>query len=786
VTKYPASSATGEAQFRRGEHLFVSRRYAEADRAYLAVISAGESSEFYEQSLYKHGWSLFKLGQLEDCLTPFLDLVARRLRAPAAAEHEHLLDGLSKPERELVDDGLRAMSLAEAQLDGIRSIDALLDRHGQVPFSDLLYASLGDLYLTQERYADAAEAYRGFVARNPTHPRSPYMQARVIGAFTAGKFPSKVIDAERQFVELYGLRTPYWVGTSPAARPEVVRYLKASLNDLASFDHERAQKTHAPDAYARAADWYRQFLDYFPGDPDSAQRNFLLAETLNESGDFAGATAEYRRTAYQYGPHAQAGEAGYAALLAAREHEKSLSGDARTSWHAAAVDESIKFAGSFPGHPQAAAVEASAAEELYARGDLDRAVSVAGDLATRMPPAAPALDRVAWTVMAHAQFDLMRFEDAERSYTHLRQLGEPDQKKRAEIEERIAASVYRQAEARKAAGDNAGAVEQFMRVAVAAPGSSIRPNALYDAAALLLAGKQWPQAVDALTRFRNEFPQHKLKEDVTQQLAVALMETGRSAESATEFEAVAASQAATPQLRREALAQAADLYGKAARTADQRRIYAQFVRQYPQPLSEAMEARQHLADLAKTAGDLADRRRWQEEIVQVDAGAGAGRTDRTRYLAAHAALELAGPVRDAFQTVALTSPLKKSLKAKKDKMEAALAAYGKAGSYGVADVSTAATYETAELYFHLSRDLLASERPKALNKEELEQYQLLLEEQAFPFEEKAIALHDTNASRSAGGIYDDWVRRSFARLAELSPARFARSERTEPYVTDLQ
>ena len=142
--------------------------------------------------------------------------------------------------------------------------------------------------------------------------------------------------------------------------------------------------------------------------------------------------------------------------------------------------------------------------------------------------------------------------------------------------------------------------------------------------------------------------------------------------------------------------------------------------------------------------------------------------------------------RDAFQAVVLSSPLKKSLKAKKERMEAALAAYGKAGSYGVADVSTAATYETAELYFRLSRDLLASERPKGLNKEELEQYQLLLEEQAFPFEEKAIALHDTNASRATGGIYDDWVRKSFARLAELSPARFARSERTEPYVADLQ
>ena len=39
-----------------------------------------------------------------------------------------------------------------------------------------------------------------------------------------------------------------------------------------------------------------------------------------------------------------------------------------------------------------------------------------------------------------------------------------------------------------------------------------------------------------------------------------------------------------------------------------------------------------------------------------------------------------------------------------------------------------------------------SERPKELSKVELEQYNVLLEEQAFPFEEKAIELHEVNAA----------------------------------------
>ena len=55
-------------QFRRGELLFSAKRYAEAQHAYEAVIARGAPSAFYEQSLYKHGWSLFKQSLNEESL----------------------------------------------------------------------------------------------------------------------------------------------------------------------------------------------------------------------------------------------------------------------------------------------------------------------------------------------------------------------------------------------------------------------------------------------------------------------------------------------------------------------------------------------------------------------------------------------------------------------------------------------------------------------------------------------------------------------------------------------
>src|SRR5258708_24505726 len=65
VAQYPNSRFIDETQFRRGELLFSDKAYPKAQAAYEAVIKIGSSSAFYNQSLYKHGWTLFKQGENE-------------------------------------------------------------------------------------------------------------------------------------------------------------------------------------------------------------------------------------------------------------------------------------------------------------------------------------------------------------------------------------------------------------------------------------------------------------------------------------------------------------------------------------------------------------------------------------------------------------------------------------------------------------------------------------------------------------------------------------------------
>lgn len=183
VSKYPRSQWVTEAQFRRGEILFSAGRYRDAESAYAAVTAAGPDSGFYEQGLYKHGWSLFKQSRGEESVASFLKVLDRVLVADRKLRER---TALSRPETELTDDALRAIAITFSDLEGPESLDAQLQERGDPLYAHLLYESLGDLYIAKERYQDAALAYEAFAKRRPDSRYAPSLQNRTIQAYQKG------------------------------------------------------------------------------------------------------------------------------------------------------------------------------------------------------------------------------------------------------------------------------------------------------------------------------------------------------------------------------------------------------------------------------------------------------------------------------------------------------------------------------------------------------------------------------------------------------------------------
>lgn len=786
VTRYPDTAVVDEVQFRRGEMLFLRKSYNDAEMAYREVVEYGDASRFYEQSLYKLGWSQFKLAWYKDSLSPFFELLDLKLAGVEIGEGDERLATLKRAERELVEDTFRVLSISFSYIEGAESIDAFLAQRGLPKYTYIIYSNLGDLYLEQERYQDAAETYEAFVTQDPYHPKAPVLQVQVIEAYKQGGFPSLVLDGKKSFAERYGMDGPFWIRNPREENEAVAGHLKSNLTDLAQYYHAEAQRDGRKSDYQQAANWYRKYLDYFPGESDTANTNFLLAEILYESEEYGDAVTEYERTAYGYPFHEKSAEAGYAAILAYREHEKVLSGVAKDEWHQAYLDSGLRFAETYPEHPESGAVLTTVAEDLFRQNRFGLAIAVGQSVVGKQPPVKPELARTAWTVIAHSQFDLANYTDAESAYYSLRNFTPADDAVASRaIKDRIASAIYKQGEMARDAGDLETAVTHFRRLGQAVPDSAIRATAEYDAAAALINLQAWDRASVVLEEFRRDHPDSEFADDVTQKLAVTYLESGQVGQAAAEFERIADTASSTDDVRREALWKASELYEQTGVLAAEQRVLNNIVRRYPNPISESIEARARLLEIAVQTGNEEERIARLEELVEVDASAGAQRSDRTRYLAATASLDLAEPVRKRFEVVKLTQPLADSLKLKKELMEDVISAYTGASNYGVAEITTAATFRLGEVYEQFSSDLMESDRPTNLEADALEQYEILLEEQAFPFEEKAIDLYKANADRAADGVYDDWVKRSFGRLAGLMPARYAKEERSEDVLTAL-
>ena len=767
--QYPQSRYMDEVQFRRGEYLFVNGQYVQAEMAYAVVVNNHEDSIFYEKSLYKLGWSQFKQNQNRQAIASYVKLLDRK-QDQQMLDKVRLADDLSRSEQELVEDVLRVISLAFSYLP---------DR-GPRDYEPLLYQKLAQLYLSKQRITDAANTYLAYGERYPFSPFRPQFHSQVIEIYKDSTFSSLLLPEKQKFVEQFNVGTSFWQQQDAQTQAELQPVLATHVSDIATHYHATARASKKANDYRRAAGWYQLYLDSFPQDPKAAYMNFLLAESRFDAGQYAKAIDDYEKTAYFYPRHKDSAEAGYAALIAYdRLYQKTNKAD-KPAVNQRLIQSSLRFSDSFPEDKRMPSVLIKTTAQFFDLKQYAQAQQ-GGERLINRPNTDPKITRKAWVIVAHSRFQLANYPSAEIAYIEVLKVIPAKDKTRKEIRERLALSIYRQGELARDSGQFAIAAEHFLRVGKTVPTSPKRVTADYDAATAYISLQDWDKAIVQLEGFRKKYPKHKKwRQGISEKLALAYKNSGNPKQSADEVMKLVKIAPKTEQ--KLLLWQAAELYDEAKQPKQAVAIYKTYIKQYPKPLSQSIELRHKIAVYYRERKDNKRYSYWLKEIVKADSKGGKQRTGRTRYLAATASLELVEPLRNKYYKARLTLPLKKSLKRKKQLMKQSLDAYGKAAKYQVEEVTTAATFEIAEIYRDFANSLLDSDRPKNLNEEELEEYNYLLEDQAYPFEEKAISIHQSNLVRIPDGSYDDAIKDSLQALAKLMPFRYDKNEVMEKYV----
>ena len=307
--------------------------------------------------------------------------------------------------------------------------------------------------MEKQRYQDAAGAYRAFVNRDPDNVHAPDLAMQAIEAYTKGGFTDLVIDGKREYASTTTSRAVL-EGAQPRGLSEGREGAEDQPQGSGHVLSRGCAEVEAPADYQQAAHWYRSYLNSFPEDADSAATNYLLADALFESHQYGEAATEYEHTAYGYPKNAKSAAAAYAALVSYQKGEESLTGAEKSAWHKRAIDAGIKFAQTFPEHPDSGGVLTRAAEDIFA--SRRSAALHPGLPAAAGAPAAGGCGQAAHRLDHHRPVPVRPrrlCQGGAGVHPGARPRPATDVKMRADLTERIAATVYSQGEAKQKAGD---------------------------------------------------------------------------------------------------------------------------------------------------------------------------------------------------------------------------------------------------------------------------------------------------------------------------------------------
>lgn len=773
VEKHPDSELYAEAQFRIAENAFTRGDYLSAEDAYTEVLLTPTSDRFYEKSLFKRGWTRYKQELYREAVDDYLQALTFHGFSP-----ERQLD---TTEKELFDEYFRAIGLVFAHLNGAESLTDYFSDKPNFPYLYHTYKVVADIYVGQQRYSDAATTLDQFISAHSYSASLPDAYLEIVSIWRRGNFIDQLHAEVEEIYQKLGPNAEYWrEHNNEATLEQTSSALRTYITELALFHHGEYQKKPTTKNFEKSQLWYQRYLESYAKFAKQDKIRARYGDLLSAAGRNEAALAQYSIAAFD-GDLVLDKKSAYAAIAITNELYKSANGYAKTTWMKDHLDYVQRYVTLYPTDTESLGLVTNATALCFAEKQYEKAIEISGLISL------PASAKQSFNILntrARSYLNTNQFSEAEAAFTDTLALEGITSSQRTKLESSIALSIYRQAENARDTGDTALAQNLFNRVSDTIPGSELAPTALYDAASLALKDKSWQAAIFFLEKLESNYPRQKYAKETSRQLSVAYLNAKQTDKAASQFEALANSDD-TNEVKMTALWQAAQLYDEKKNTAGAIRSYRDYAHNYREPYPQNIEAMYRLTQLYEEQKEPQKRYYWQNKIRARDKRVSpTKKTERTTFIASTTVLDLALQKQAEFSKIRLQEPLAVNLKKKKSAMQEAINLFGQASGYNVTEITTQATYNIGEIYREFSQSLLTSERPKNLDAAQLEQYIILLEDQAFPFEEKSIEFYETNLSRVKSGVYDQWIEESHKKLIELFPARFNKSPKLESSFDD--
>jgi len=302
VERFPGSPFSNDANMRLGEYYFDLTGPRENPTAYVAtaigyykaVLADGPTGRNYDESIYKLGWSHYKVNEYDEALGYLVKLLDY-------SDAQFVETGkVSNMRPEAVE--YLAISYADiADRQGRTAVEVAtqhLNRIGERKWQHDVVERLAEILLLQAKFESSIETYGYLQSKWPLDPENPVYQFEIAEIY--GR-KMGLVDSERsaKAMEELSLRytenTPWYNAnrSNPDAIAKARGYIETSLAQVAVTILTQAQESDSKPLYASAAAKFKEFLDKFPFADKYDEYEWYQALGLFGSDQFVEAERQY-------------------------------------------------------------------------------------------------------------------------------------------------------------------------------------------------------------------------------------------------------------------------------------------------------------------------------------------------------------------------------------------------------------------------------------------------------------------------------------------------------------
>jgi len=740
LTNFSKSAYLPEVNFRIGEFYFETGQMGEAMESYIRVLSF-QKSVFYDKALYKLGWVYYKSDEFRKAADTFMSLIDRTW------EGEIKGGGL-------LEETLSCLIMSLGHFDNMEQVAEYVQYKGLRRYTSLVLNKLGEAFVQQTRYEAAIYIYKSFIEIFPDNSDIPFIYEKIAILYEFIGDRESALNTKWVFVNQYNSTTAWYRKSYPHGSDKIDSLISKTIPYVSRIYHDSGKNESDLNKLKLAIKGYRLYLSLFPNSPECKEMNLLLAEALFTVKAYHEAGQEYERAARLYPEGSKRGEIAYSAILS----------------YAVVFNEADEKRGETI--KDAVRVLTAYRKDISLSGVLEKSLYMISDMYARtgafnwarenlMPLTKGKESISAYKKIAEFYLAEDRLNEAEEIYSKL-----ISQSKEPELRETLAMLRFRIGEGYLKMRRLNEAAEKFNQAFTVYPGSAVGEGALMKLGYIHIQTgniKELKRVVESISK---SYPNSTVGVSLLLEAGKKL-EKGEPLKAAMLYEEASLLVTDLKDLQRFIFV-AGILYEKNREYNKASDLFKRYLEYKLIPQDKEIEAQYRLGYSQLKLGRKKEGMETLNRLIELKGNINNQFITRTELL-------LLGERQNIYMDVKLTHPFEDTLKRKSELLNNLLKDYSSIAKLGISELLPEIFFSMGIALENFRDSILQSEKPAGLTKEEMEEYNFLLEEKAYPYDEQAVKVYESCMQISREyKIYNEWMQKNLDRLEALRPALYKR------------